>query len=176
MFYKLYRWLIQGFISSYKIYKWFITGFINSYKWFIYKTISYIHMIGFINPYKHIWIVLSGEPDWRLMNWETSSFEIPLIAASTSSGSLDPLNPQYSPAATCVFVDVARTFSKSNQELSPNPTVTMAYVPGKQNDSNSQHQYSCKFGECNSIEHFHMKLTGHGLPFPSSSRISLIGK
>ncbi|KAF2554974.1 hypothetical protein F2Q68_00015852 [Brassica cretica] len=57
---------------------------------------------------------------------ETSSFEIPLIAASTSSGSLDPLNPQYSPAATCVFFDVARTFSKSNQELSPNPTVRMA--------------------------------------------------
>ncbi|CAN6882717.1 BnaC05g50570D [Brassica napus] len=58
--------------------------------------------------------------------WLTSSFEIPLIAASTSSGSLDPLNPQYSPAATCVFFDVARTFSKSNQELSPNPTVRMA--------------------------------------------------
>ncbi|WZZ78705.1 hypothetical protein YC2023_099277 [Brassica napus] len=56
----------------------------------------------------------------------TSSFEIPLIAASTSSGSLDLLNPQYSPAATCVFYDVARTFSKSNQEISPNPTVTMA--------------------------------------------------
>ncbi|KAH0873163.1 hypothetical protein HID58_070525 [Brassica napus] len=52
---------------------------------------------------------------------------IPLIAASTSSCSLDPLNPQYSSAATCVFFDVARTFSKSNQELSPNPTVTMAY-------------------------------------------------
>ncbi|CAN6809750.1 unnamed protein product [Brassica oleracea var. botrytis] len=44
----------------------------------------------------------------------TSSFENPLIAASTSSGSLDHLNPQYSPAATCVFFAVARTFSKSN--------------------------------------------------------------
>nr|VDC79413.1 unnamed protein product [Brassica rapa] len=36
------------------------------------------------------------------------------VAASNSSGSLDHLNPQYSPAATSVFFDVARTFSKSN--------------------------------------------------------------
>ncbi|KAH0879301.1 hypothetical protein HID58_066695, partial [Brassica napus] len=36
------------------------------------------------------------------------------------------LTVAYSPAATCVFFDVARTFSKSNQELSPNPTVRMA--------------------------------------------------
>ncbi|CAN6837926.1 hypothetical protein Bca4012_031989 [Brassica carinata] len=53
----------------------------------------------------------------KLMNRETSSFEIPLIAASISFGSLDHLNPQYSPAATCVFFDVARTFSKSNCDI-----------------------------------------------------------
>ena len=154
--------------SSYKIYKWFINGFINSYKWFMYKTISYIHMIGFINPYKHTWIVLSWEPDWRLMNWETSSFEIPLIAASTSSGSLDHLNPQYSPAATCVFFDVARTFSKSNCDNGLGIWQTKMIATHNIN--------TCKFGECNSIEHFHMKFRGHGLHFLSSSRISLIGK
>lgn len=52
---------------------------------------------------------------------ETKSFEMPFIAAWTSSALLGllqtedcELKPVYSLAATCVFFEVARTFSKSS--------------------------------------------------------------
>ncbi|KAH0891052.1 hypothetical protein HID58_053481, partial [Brassica napus] len=73
----------------------------------------------FCAPEKFIFhLVTNAMKSWFAMNMdnlrgvtvEVQKFE----AASTSSGSLDHLNPHYSPAATCVFFDVARTFSKSN--------------------------------------------------------------